>query len=84
MVHYPHAVQAKGRYQLVALTYSPVYSPGDVFGYAVFTSEGAKVTEVLSLEDARSQWALLCEQDDGTRTQDEVKQTRTVPRRRRR
>ncbi|MCC7634837.1 hypothetical protein [Stenotrophomonas rhizophila] len=83
MVQYPHAVQVSGKYQLVALTYSPVYSPGDVFGYAVFTSEGARVTEVLSLEQARSQWALLCDQDGGTRVQDEI-EPRTTPRRRRR
>lgn len=84
MVQYPHAVQVSGKYQLVALTYSPVYSPGDVFGYAVFTSEGARVTEVLSLEQARSQWSLLCDQDGAGRGQDESIEPRTTPRRRRR
>lgn len=84
MVQYPHALRADGRYQLVALTYSPVYSPADVFGYAVLTSDGAHVTDVLSLEQAHGHWVALLEQDGNVRTEDETLETRTTPRRRRR
>ncbi|MGN7838927.1 hypothetical protein [Stenotrophomonas sp. 22385] len=75
MVKFPHALRVDGRFQLVALTYSPVYSPADVFGFAVFTSDGARLTDVVSLDQAHSHWSQLCEEE---------KDTRTVPRRRRR
>ncbi len=84
MVQYPHALRADGRYQLVALTHSPVYSPADVVGYAVLTMGGARVTEVLSLEQAHSHWQDLLQQDEAVRAEDERKLTRTTPRRRRR
>jgi hypothetical protein len=75
MVEFPHALRVDGRFQLVALTYSPVYSPADVFGFAVFTSDGARLTDAVSLDQAHSHWSQLCEEE---------KETRTVPRRRRR
>lgn len=84
MVEYPHALQAKGRYQLVALTYSPVYSPADVFGFAVLTSDGARVTEVVSLDNAHSQWERLLAKDQAVGVEDEIVEKRTTPRRRRR
>ena len=75
MVEFPHALRVDGRFQLVALTYSPVYSPADVFGFAVFTSDGARLTDVVSRDQAHSHRSQLCEEE---------KETRTVPRRRRR
>lgn len=84
MVEYQHAQLIRGRYQLVALTHSPEYSPADVFGYAVATSEGARLTEDLSLEQARSRLQALLEQDLEAETRVDVVETHTVPRRRRR
>uniref|UniRef100_A0A183CHY7 Type IV secretory system conjugative DNA transfer family protein n=1 Tax=Globodera pallida TaxID=36090 RepID=A0A183CHY7_GLOPA len=68
MVEFPHALRVDGRFQLVALTYSPVYSPADVFGFAVFTSDGARLTDVVSLDQAHSHWSQLCEEEKETRT----------------
>jgi hypothetical protein len=84
MVQYPHVLRSDGRYQLVALTHSPVYSPADVVGYAVLTADGARVTEVLSLEQAHSYWQDLLQQDELVRAEDERKHLRATPRRRRR
>lgn len=67
MVEFPHALRIDGRFQLVALTYSPVYSPADVFGYAVFNSDGARLTAVVSLEQAHSQWSLLRQEQEAAR-----------------
>lgn len=61
VVEFPHALRVDGRLQLVALTYSPVYSPADVFGFAVLNADGARLTEVVSLEQAHSQWSQLRE-----------------------
>lgn len=84
MVEYPHPLQAKGRYQLVALTYSPVYSPADVFGFAVLSSEGARITDVVSLDEAHSQWERLLAKDQAAGVEDEIIEKRTLPHRRRR
>ncbi len=84
MVQYPHALRADGRYQLVALTHSPVYNPADVIGYAVLTTGGERVSDVLSLEQAHARWRELLEQDEPVLAEDERKETRTRPRRRRR
>ncbi|WP_256774393.1 MULTISPECIES: hypothetical protein [unclassified Stenotrophomonas] len=84
MVEYPHPLQSRGRYQLVALTNSPVYSPADVFGFAVLTSEGARITEVVSLDDAHSQWERLLAKDEAVSVEDEIVEKRTTSRKRRR
>lgn len=84
MVEYPHVLRVDGRFQLVALTYSPVYSPADVFGYAVFTSDGTRVTDVVSLDQAHRQWLLLLEEEKVVSLEDETTETRSTPRRRRR
>lgn len=85
MLEYPHALQIRGRYQLVALTYSPVYSPADVFGHAVLTTEGARVTEVLTLDAAQRQLSSLLEQDGAVQGMEQVvDEKRPLPRRRRR
>ncbi len=84
MVEYPHPLQTKGGYQLVALTYSPVYSPADVFGFAVLTSEGARITDVVSLDDAHSQWERLLAKDQAVSVEDEIVEKRTTSRKRRR
>ena len=84
MVQYPHALRVERGYQLVALTHSPVYSPADVVGYAVLTSGGARVTDVLSLEDAHGRWQELLEQDDPVRAEEEKVEKRKTSRRRRR
>jgi hypothetical protein len=83
MVEFPHALRVDGRFQLVALTYSPVYSPADVFGFAVFSSDGARLTEVVSLEQAHSRWSSLLEEQRAGGPEDETTPARTVPRRRR-
>jgi hypothetical protein len=84
MVEYPHVLRVDGRFQLVALTYSPVYSPADVFGYAVLDSEGTRLTDVVSLEQAHAYWSLMLEEQKTARLSDEATETRPLPRRRRR
>ena len=84
MVQFPHALRVDGRFQLVALTYSPVYSPADVFGFAVLTSDGARITEVVSLDDAHSQWERLLAKDQAVSVEDEIVEKRTTSRKRRR
>lgn len=54
MLEYQHVILTKGQYNLVALTHSEVYAPGEVVGYAVVTASGARLTEDLSLDDART------------------------------
>lgn len=83
MVEYPHPLQSRGRYQLVALTYSPVYSPADVFGFAVLTTDGARITDVVSLDDAHSQWERLLARDEAS-VEDEIVEKRTTSKKRRR
>lgn len=84
MVEYPHVLRVDGRFQLVALTHSPVYSPADVVGYAVFDSDGTRLTDVVSLEQAHAYWLQLVEEEKAVRLGDETTETRPLPRRRRR
>ena len=83
-VQFPHALRVDGRFQLVALTYSPVYSPADVFGFAVLTSDGARLTDVVSLDEAHLHWSLLREEAKTALGEVEATGTRAAPRRRRR
>ncbi len=62
MLEYQHTVLVRGQYRLVALTHGEVYDPGEVFGYAVVTASGAKLTADLSLDDART-WIDALESD---------------------
>ncbi|KMM76410.1 hypothetical protein QN244_07995 [Xanthomonas rydalmerensis] len=64
MVEYHHTVQVKGRYQLVALTREPEYSPANVVGYAVTTDGGARVDpHDMSWDEARVFLDTLVERD---------------------
>jgi hypothetical protein len=84
MVEYPHALRVEGRFQLVALTTSPVYNPADVVGYAVIDSDGTRLTDVVSLEQAHAYWLQLLEEEKAVRLSDDTTETRPLPRRRRR
>ncbi|WP_260115048.1 hypothetical protein [Xanthomonas indica] len=64
MVEYHHTVQVKGRYQLVALTREPEYSPANVVGYTVTTDGGARVDpHDMSWDEARVFLDTLVERD---------------------
>ncbi|OAX56956.1 hypothetical protein [Xanthomonas graminis] len=66
MMEYHHTIQVKGRYQLVALTREPEYSPANVVGYTVTTEGGARLnSHDLSWDEARVWMDSLVEQDGG-------------------
>jgi len=46
-------LETRGRYQLVAVSYEPVYAPGDVVGHAVVADDGDRLTDLVSLAEAR-------------------------------
>ncbi len=53
MTEYTHPVLIKGNYQVVAVTQDEQYDPGDITGYAVLTTAGARLRQDMTLEDAR-------------------------------
>lgn len=64
MMEYHHTIQVKGRYQLVALTREPEYSPANVVGYAVTTEGGARVEpHDMSWDEARTLLDSLVERE---------------------
>ncbi|QNH12272.1 hypothetical protein [Xanthomonas sp. SI] len=66
MMEYHHTIQVKGRYQLVALTREPEYSPANVVGYTVTTEGGARLdSHDMSWDEARVWMDTLVEQDGG-------------------
>jgi len=66
MMEYHHTIQVKGRYQLVALTREPDYSPASVVGYTVTTESGARMdSHDMSWDEARVWMDTLVEQDGG-------------------
>ena len=54
MTEHRHPLLIKGRYQVVALTPEPEFDPGEISGYAVVNSSGAKLRHELSLDDAKA------------------------------
>jgi glutaredoxin-related protein len=58
---YSYPILSKGRYQVVALTSNEEYDPDDVDAYAVVTTSGARIRQVLTLDDARSWMEQLAE-----------------------
>jgi hypothetical protein len=63
MKEYSHPILAKGRYQVVALTANEDYDPGDIDAYAVVTTSGARMRQVLTFDDARSWMEQLVEEE---------------------
>jgi hypothetical protein len=53
MQEYTHQLELRGRFRLVAVTREPVYAPGDVVGHAVIVDDGERLTDLMSLADAR-------------------------------
>lgn len=53
MQEYTHQLELRGRYRLVAVTHAPVYAPGDVIGHAVIVDDGDRLTDLMSLAEAR-------------------------------
>lgn len=53
MQEFRHVLETRGRYQLVAVSYEPVYAPGDVVGHAVVADDGDRLTDLVSLAEAR-------------------------------
>ncbi|MEN5002405.1 hypothetical protein [Stenotrophomonas indicatrix] len=53
MQEYTHQLELRGRFLLVAVTHEPVYAPGDVVGHAVIVDGGERLTDLMSLADAR-------------------------------
>ncbi len=53
MQEFRHVLETRGPYQLVAVSYEPVYAPGDVVGHAVVADDGDRLTDLVSLAEAR-------------------------------
>ncbi|HEY5973077.1 MAG TPA: hypothetical protein VIT22_14150 [Pseudoxanthomonas sp.] len=53
-MEYSHPILIKGRYHVVALTPEEEFDPGEITGYAVLNSSGARLRHELTLEDARA------------------------------
>ena len=53
MQEFRHVLETRGRYQLVAVSHEPVYAPGDVVGHAVVADDGDRLTDLVSLAEAR-------------------------------
>lgn len=53
MQEYTHQLELRGRYRLVAVTHAPVYAPGDVIGHAVIADDGERLSDLMSLAEAR-------------------------------
>lgn len=64
MQEYFHQIELRGRYRLVAVTHEPVYAPGDVVGHAVITDDGDRLTDLMSLAEARRYLEVL-EREEG-------------------
>ncbi len=68
VTEYTHPILIKGNYQVVAVTQDEQYDPGDITGYAVLTTAGAKLRQDMTLEDARIWVDKLIEDENLQRT----------------
>ncbi len=81
MTEYTHPVLIKDNYQVVAVTQDEQYDPGDITGYAVLTTAGARLRQDMSLEDARTWMDKRIEEDNLQRVEVPVR-VRTLRQRR--
>ena len=81
MTEYTHPVLIKDNYQVVAVTQDEQYDPGDITGYAVLTTPGARLRQDMSLEDARTWMDKRIEEDNLQRVEVPVR-VRTLRQRR--
>ena len=58
MQEFRHVLETRGRYQLVA-----VYAPGDVVGHAVVADDGDRLTDLISLAEARQRLLQLVREE---------------------
>lgn len=54
MKEFRHPILIKGRYHVAALTPKEEFDPGEITGYAVLNSAGAKLRHELTLDDAKA------------------------------
>ena len=63
MQEYTHQLELRGRFRLVAVTHEPVYAPGDVVGHAVVADDGDRLTDLISLAEARQRLLQLVREE---------------------
>ena len=59
-----HPILIKGRYHVVALTPEEEFDPGEITGYAVLNSSGARLRHESTLDDARAWMEKLAGEED--------------------
>lgn len=63
MQEFRHVLETRGRYQLLAVSHEPVYAPGDVVGHAVVADDGDRLTDLISLAEARQRLLQLVREE---------------------
>ena len=82
MQEFRHVLETRGRYQLVAVSYAPVYAPGDVVGHAVVADDGDRLTDLMSLAEARQRLQALVREEPGLENENHLRKKASRWRRR--